>query len=260
MSGLRLERLRVGYGERAVLGELDLDISDGEIRVVLGASGCGKSTLLRTIAGLQDPVAGQVLVGGTPVTGPGRDRVLIFQDDGLLPWRNVQRNVELPMVIRGVRRAERRSAAHYWLERVGLDDAAHQLPHQLSGGMRQRGQLARALAGEPGLLLMDEPFGALDAQTRAAMQRLLVEVWKADPRTIVFVTHDVDEALALGDRITILDPCGPAELINVPTPRDPQPGDPAYRRARARVLAVLARNTLGQHHLRGSDLVNSELG
>jgi NitT/TauT family transport system ATP-binding protein len=178
--------------------------------------------------------------------------VLVFQDDGLLPWRSVRRNVELPLAIRRVPRAHRRAEADRWLARVGLLDAAHRLPRELSGGMRQRAQLARALAGGPELLLMDEPFGALDAQTRGAMQRLLIEVWRAHPRAIVFVTHDIDEALALGDRIAVLCPGLPdeparpgiAELIDVPAPRAGRP-DPALR---ARVLAALATGTRGPEH------------
>lgn len=237
-AAVELAGVRIGYPGHPVLDELDLRVADGEIRVLLGPSGCGKSTLLRTIAGLQPPLAGRVAVTGRPVSGPSGERVLIFQDDGLLPWRSVRRNVELPMAIRGLPRAKRRATALDWLDRVGLTDSADRLPRQLSGGMRQRAQLARALAGEPKLLLMDEPFGALDAQTRTAMQRLLVEVWRTTPRTIVFVTHDVDEALALGDRITVLRPSG-GQLIDVPTPRAPVPDHPDYRGTRTRVLAAL---------------------
>jgi NitT/TauT family transport system ATP-binding protein len=244
-AAVELAGLRIGYPGHPVLEHLDLTVANGEVRVLLGPSGCGKSTLLRTIAGLQPPLAGEVQVTGEPVHGPSGERVLVFQDDGLLPWRSVRRNVELPMAIRRVPRARRRAAALRWLERVGLTEAADRLPRQLSGGMRQRAQLARALAGEPSLLLMDEPFGALDAQTRTAMQHLLVEVWQAAPCTIVFVTHDVDEALALGDRITVLRPSG-GQLIDVPAPRAPAPDHPDYRGARARVLAALHGTTPAQ--------------
>jgi NitT/TauT family transport system ATP-binding protein len=244
-AAVRLAGLRIGYPGHPVLEQLDLTVADGEIRVLLGPSGCGKSTLLRTIAGLQPPLAGEVQVTGAPVHGPSGERVLVFQDDGLLPWRSVRRNVELPMAIRRVSRARRRATALHWLERVGLTESADRLPRQLSGGMRQRVQLARALAGGPRLLLMDEPFGALDAQTRTAMQALLVEVWRAAPRTIVFVTHDIDEALALGDRITVLRPDG-GELIDVPAPRAPVPDHPDYRGVRTRVLAALHGTTPAQ--------------
>jgi len=252
MSRLWIDRLVVGYRDRPVLGEVSVRLAEREILVLVGPSGCGKSTLLRTLAGLAAPLSGRALVDGEPVHGPGRDRVLVFQDDGLLPWRSVRRNVVLPLVIGRVPRARRRAEADRWLARVGLLDAAHRLPRELSGGMRQRAQLARALAGGPGLLLMDEPFGALDAQTRAAMQRLLIEVWRAHPRTIVFVTHDIDEALALGDRIAVLRPGlageparpGIAELIDVPAPRDGR-RDPGLR---GRVLAALASGTRGPEH------------
>lgn len=244
--GLRLDRLSVGHQGRAVMEDLSVSIGEREVLVVLGPSGCGKSTLLRTIAGLQEPLAGRVLVDEVPVRGPSGDRTLVFQDDGLLPWRTVRRNVELPLAIRRAPRAERKRQAASWLDRVGLTDSAHQLPRQLSGGMRQRAQLARTLACEPRLILMDEPFGALDAQTRSAMQQLLIGVWRHHPRPIVFVTHDVDEALTLGDRIAVLTSTGSTapDLIDVPEPRAPRPDDPTYRDTRARVLAALDRAAL----------------
>jgi len=245
-AGVRLDGLDVGYQGRPVLRDLSLTVRAHEILVVLGPSGCGKSTLLRTIAGLQPPVTGQVLVDGEPVRGPGMGRALVFQDDGLLPWRTVARNVELPMAIRGVSRTERRRVAQEWIERVGLAGSERRLPRQLSGGMRQRAQLARTLAGEPRIVLMDEPFGALDTQTRATMQRLLVDVWRQTDATVVFVTHDVDEALALADRIVVLSLTGPAvgEVVDVPHPRTtptdaPETDDPDRRRLREHVLAAL---------------------
>jgi NitT/TauT family transport system ATP-binding protein len=240
---LRLERVTVGHQGRAVLRDLSVAIAEREILVVLGPSGCGKSTLLRTIAGLQAPLTGRVLVDDVAVRGPSGDRTLVFQDDGLLPWRTVRRNVELPLAIRRTPRAERRRQAASWLDRVGLTEAADRLPRQLSGGMRQRAQLARTLAGEPRLILMDEPFGALDTQTRSSMQQLLIEVWQRHPHTVVFVTHDVDEALTIGDRIAVLtSPEGASTaLIDVPAPRAPHPDDPTYRAARAQVVAALDR-------------------
>jgi NitT/TauT family transport system ATP-binding protein len=239
-GGVRLEGLDVGYRGRPVLRELSLTVRAREILVVLGPSGCGKSTLLRTIAGLQPPVAGEVLVDGVPVRGPGDGRALVFQDDGLLPWRTVARNVELPMAILGLPRARRRQVAREWIARVGLSGWENRLPRQLSGGMRQRAQLARTLAGEPRIVLMDEPFGALDTRTRATMQRLLVDVWRQTDATVVFVTHDVDEALALADRIVVLSLSGPAvgEVVEVPAPRTPGTDDAALRR---HVLAALDR-------------------
>ncbi|WP_433478273.1 ABC transporter ATP-binding protein [Spirillospora sp. CA-142024] len=222
MSGLalRADDVTLGYGGRAVVEGLDLDVAAGEILVVLGPSGCGKSTLLRAFAGLLPALSGRVLADGEPVTGTSADRALMFQDDALLPWRTARRNVELALALRGVPRAERRAAALRWLDRVGLGDAARRLPRELSGGMRQRVQLARTLAAGPRAVLMDEPFGALDAQTRASMQRLLLDVLADAPATVVFVTHDVDEALLLGHRVVVLGPAGVAAEFPLPTSRD----------------------------------------
>ncbi|MFD7836204.1 ABC transporter ATP-binding protein [Streptomyces sp. NPDC059761] len=233
-SALRLDGVRLGRpGGSAVLDGLDLDIRPGEVLAVVGPSGCGKSTLLRTLAGLLPPLAGTVTQDGVPITGPGADRALVFQDDALLPWRTVRGNLELPLLIRRVPRAERRRTAEDWLARVGLADHALRLPHQLSGGQRQRVQLARALAARPRAVLMDEPFGALDAQTRAGMQDLLVEVLAGTGATVVFVTHDVDEALFVGDRVALL---ATGAVLDVPAPRDRSADHSALRR---RILASL---------------------
>ncbi|QFZ16378.1 ABC transporter ATP-binding protein [Saccharothrix syringae] len=199
-----IEGLTAGYGRTPVLRDLDLVVAPGELLVVAGPSGCGKSTLLRAVAGLLPITAGRVLVDGEPVRGTSRDRAVVFQEDGLLPWRNALRNVELPLALGGVGRPERRARARAWLARVGLADFERYLPRELSGGMRQRVQLARTLAQGPKLVLMDEPFGALDAQTRAAMQELVVEVLRETGTTTIFVTHDVDEAVRLGDRVVVL--------------------------------------------------------
>ncbi|GGR80344.1 putative nitrate ABC transporter, ATP-binding protein [Streptomyces nojiriensis] len=214
---LALRGVRLGHRGNAVLDRVDLTVEPGEVLAVVGPSGCGKSTLLRTLAGLLPPLDGAVEQDGAPVRGPDGDRALVFQDDALLPWRTVRANVELPLAIRGHGRAERRRTAGQWLERVGLDAHAHKFPHQLSGGQRQRVQLARALAARPRAVLMDEPFGALDAQTRAGMQDLLVDVLAGTGATVVFVTHDVDEALFLGDRVALL---AAAQVVPVPRPRD----------------------------------------
>ncbi|MFD9411125.1 ABC transporter ATP-binding protein [Streptomyces sp. NPDC059989] len=215
---LALRGVRLGHRGNVVLDGLDLAVEAGEVLAVVGPSGCGKSTLLRTLAGLLPPLGGAVEQDGAPITGPGADRALVFQDDALLPWRTVRANVELPLAIGRSRlpRAERRRVAAEWLERVGLAGHALKHPHQLSGGQRQRVQLARALAARPRAVLMDEPFGALDAQTRAEMQDLLVDVLAGTGATVVFVTHDVDEALFLGDRVAL-----PAtgEVLRVPRPR-----------------------------------------
>jgi NitT/TauT family transport system ATP-binding protein len=201
---VRVEGLAVRYGAATVLRSFDLDVRTGEVLVVAGPSGCGKSTLLRAIAGLTPVAAGRIVVDGQEVRGTSKDRAMVFQDDGLLPWRTAQRNVELPLVLQGVPRAERRARASAWLDRVGLAGFGRHLPRELSGGMRQRVQLARTLAQRPKVVLMDEPFAALDAQTRGDMQRLVAEVLREAGTTTVFVTHDVDEAVLLGDRVVVL--------------------------------------------------------
>lgn len=235
---LALHDVRLGHADGAVVFTADeLRVRPGELLAVVGPSGCGKSTLLRTLAGLLPPLAGRVTHDGRPVDGPDADRALVFQDDALLPWRTVRANVELPLAIRRVPRAERRRSAAEWLDRVGLADHAAKLPHQLSGGQRQRVQLARALAGRPRAVLMDEPFGALDAHTRAGMQDLLVEILRGTGATVVFVTHDVDEALHLGDRVALL-PSG--QVLDVPHPRRRDARQaPATAALRRRVLASL---------------------
>ncbi|MGW1316995.1 ABC transporter ATP-binding protein [Streptomyces sp. NPDC002426] len=214
---LTLRGAVLGRPGAPVLDGISLDVVPGEILAVVGPSGCGKSTLLRTLAGLLPALGGEVTQDGEPVTAPRAERALVFQDDALLPWRTVRANVELPLAIRGVPRAERRTRAESWLARVGLDGHGAKLPHRMSGGQRQRVQLARALAAEPRAVLMDEPFGALDAQTRAGMQQLLVDVLRGTGATVVFVTHDVDEALFLGDRVALL-PTG--RVLDVPRPRE----------------------------------------
>lgn len=217
---LTFHAVTLGRPDAPVLDGVDLDVAPGEILTVVGPSGCGKSTLLRTLAGLLPPLAGEISQDGQSLAGPSAERALVFQEDALLPWRTLRANVELPLAIRGVPRTERRTQAEAWLARVGLAEQARQLPHRVSGGQRQRAQLARALAGTPHTVLMDEPFGALDAQNRAGMQDLLVQVLQGTGATVVFVTHDVDEALFLGDRMALL---GNGRLIavrDVPRPRD----------------------------------------
>ncbi|WP_336082122.1 ABC transporter ATP-binding protein [Nocardia sp. SSK8] len=220
-TGMRLdlESVRISYGAETVVHDIDLAVAAGEILVLVGKSGCGKSTLLRAIAGLRLPNGGVIRADDDTVTGPSADRALVFQDDALLPWRTARANVELALRLRGVPRGERATRSRRWLDEVGLTGYADYLPRDLSGGMRQRVQLARSLAGAPRAVLMDEPFGALDSQTRTEMQRLLVDTWRAHPTTIVFVTHDLDEALLLGDRIAVLGAGSLRAVVEVPEPR-----------------------------------------
>ncbi|RRR87033.1 ABC transporter ATP-binding protein [Streptomyces sp. RP5T] len=237
---LALRDAALGRPGTPVLDKVDLDVAPGEILTVVGSSGCGKSTLLRTLAGLLPLLSGGITQDGRPLTAPSAERALVFQEDALLPWRTLRANVELPLAIKGLPRAERRAQAEAWLTRVGLTEHSRHLPHRVSGGQRQRAQLARALAGAPRAVLMDEPFGALDAQTRAGMQDLLVEVLRGTGATVVFVTHDVDEALFLGDRVALL---GAGRLIavrDVPRPRERAAHDaPARIALRHEVLTSL---------------------
>ncbi len=236
-----LRRVEVSYGGTVAVAGLDLTVRDGEILILVGPSGCGKSTLLRILAGLL-PASGTVHFGDRPVTAPAAERGVVFQEDALLPWRTVRRNVELPLAIAGVRRAARRARAEELIDLVGLSGFADHLPRQLSGGMRQRAQLARTLIGNPRVVLMDEPFGALDAQSRRAAQRLLIDVWERHRTTIVFVTHDVDEALLLGDRIAVLSerPGRVTRIVPVPQPRATGAQfRPDFSRLRYEILALL---------------------
>lgn len=239
-QGMRLELddVRLSYTGVPVVDGLSLTVQPGEILVLTGPSGCGKSTVLRAFAGLLRPDSGRVLADGQEVETTSRDRGMVFQDSALLPWRTVRANVELALQLRGEPRSSRRTRAEQWIDEVGLAGFGGYLPKSLSGGMRQRVQLARGLAGAPRAVMMDEPFAALDTQTRAAMQRLLIDTWRAHPTTIVFVTHDVDEALILGDRVAVLGRVGqPLQaVIDVPEPRTDHR---ARQTIRAEIIAAL---------------------
>jgi NitT/TauT family transport system ATP-binding protein len=234
---LELDRVRLSYNGNAVIDDLTLTVRPGEILVLTGPSGCGKTTVLRALAGLLAPDTGRVLADGAEVSGTSGDRGVVFQDNALLPWRSVRSNIELALRLRGESRATRTAQADRWIGELGLTGFGDYLPKNLSGGMRQRVQLARGLAGAPRAVMMDEPFGALDTQTRAAMQRLLIDSWRAHPTTIVFVTHDVDEALTLGDRIAVLGRAGQPlrALVDVPQPRS----DQTHPEQRAEIIAAL---------------------
>ncbi|MFF1814847.1 ABC transporter ATP-binding protein [Streptomyces sp. NPDC058251] len=238
---IRLENVEVCYDGSRAVAPTDLEFADGSFTSLLGPTGCGKSTLLNAIAGFVTPSSGRVLMGGAPVTGPGPDRGVVFQHYALLPWFTARGNVEFALKRFGLPRKERRERAAESLDAVGLADAAEKYPSQLSGGMRQRVALARALAAEPQVLLMDEPFGALDAITRARMQQLLRELWQRTRTTVVFVTHDVDEALALSQRVIVM-AAGPGRVIadhQVADRPEPQPGEPRLHPLHPRIVAQL---------------------
>ncbi len=191
--------------EFVALEGLDLDIAAGEFLTLVGPSGCGKSTVLDLIAGLAVPTSGEVTIDGRRITGPGLDRSVVFQQYTLLPWRTAQANIEFALEAKGgLSRAERHERARTYLELVGLSDFANRYPHELSGGMKQRVAIARSLSYQPEVLLMDEPYGALDAQTRERLQEELVSIWERTGTTVVFITHDIDEAVFLGQRVAVM--------------------------------------------------------
>lgn len=241
------------FGARRVLRDVDLTIAAGEIVAIIGASGSGKSTLLRQIGGLDRPDAGTVTIDGTALSGIDQRTAIAFQEPRLLPWRSVARNVEVGLP-RSTPRAAGRARVEELLRLVQLEDAANLRPRQISGGMAQRASLARALARGPGVLVLDEPFGALDALTRLTMQDLLLEIHAAEPATIVLVTHDVDEALYLADRVVLLglEPGYAANsgavirsVITVPGKRPRDRGSASLAQLRAELLDGLGVST---HH------------
>ena len=213
------------------LDGINLAVRSGEFLCLLGASGCGKSTLLNLLAGFEKPTSGELLYRGRPIGGPSKERVMFFQDAGaaLLPWQTVQQNVEFGLRLQGLLHSERSQRAEECLRLVGLVEHRHKIPSEISGGMRQRLQIARALAVDPDVLLMDEPFGALDAITRRRMHDALLDIWQRTQRTIVFVTHDILEALMLADRIAVMS-TGPgsriARLASIDIERPRHPGNP----------------------------------
>jgi NitT/TauT family transport system ATP-binding protein len=211
---------RVRGRTTTALDGVDLKVSRGEFLCVVGASGSGKSTLLSLVAGLDAPSRGQITLDGTPVTGPGPDRGLVFQSASLYPWRNVERNVGFGLELLKLSKAERARRVDWYLEETGLSGLRRSLPGQLSGGQRQRVAIARALVCEPEVLLLDEPFGALDVQTKEDMQVLIRQVWQDTGTTVLMVTHDVEEAVFLGQRVVVLacDPGRVAAELPVPLP------------------------------------------
>ena len=225
---LALNSISMVYSQRGrrfvALRDISLDIEAGEFISLVGASGCGKTTLLRVVDGLVAPTHGEVLVDGARVTRPGPDRGFVFQQDALFPWRTVLNNIIFGLEVQGRAKHEALVRADALVRLVGLGGFEHHYPHELSGGMRQRANLARALTIDPDILLMDEPFAALDAQTREIMQAELLRIWRSDRKTVMFVTHQIDEAVYLADRVVVMT-SRPGQIkavldVDIPRPRD----------------------------------------
>lgn len=257
MYEIAINNVSFTYGSHEVLRDINLTVEAGEFVCLLGPSGCGKSTLLRLLAGLSQPTSGSIALDGSPITGPGLDRGVVFQDYSLFPWMTAGQNVVLALeqALPGKNRQEYRQTALEYLEMVGLADAFPKLPGQLSGGMRQRAAIARSFAINSPVLLMDEPFGALDAITRAKLQDLLLQLWdrrEGERKTVIFVTHDVDEALLLASRVVMLglNPGTVREMLSVDVPR-PRIRKELYRKEeylslRERLVTVLHENILSE--------------
>ena len=247
MTGaVRIERVEKRYdsdgGDVLALQGIEASIGEGEFVCLLGPSGCGKSTLLRIIAGLIPATAGRVLIGSEPVQGCGPDRAFVFQDYALFPWMTVQDNVGFGLAARGELPEEQRRKALELLKVVGLAPFAEKYPHHLSGGMKQRVSIARALVVEPQILLMDEPFGALDAQTRSVMQDELLRIWARFRKTVVFVTHSISEALLLADTVLLMTarPGRVKSVLRVDLPRPRDEAEPRMIELRRRLLRELS--------------------
>ena len=228
MGKLRIDNVILRFTPRmghpvTALDRISLEVDENEFAVIVGPSGCGKSSLLRLVAGLIQPTAGAIYLDGKRVTKPGKDRGMVFQSYTLFPWLTVQDNLEFGLKIGGVAAEERAAVARRFIAEVGLEGFERAYPKQLSGGMMQRVALARALANDPDILLMDEPFGALDSQTRSLMQELLLKIWEHSHKTVLFITHDIDEAILLGDRVHVMT-ARPGRIkaevaIDIPRPR-----------------------------------------
>lgn len=204
MVSIHLDAVEVRFGDHVALAHVDLDVYDGEFMCLLGPSGCGKTTLLNAVAGFIEPSGGRLEVNGHPVEGPAPDRGVIFQEYALFPWWTVERNIQYGPRLRGIRGRQLKAISDNYCRIVGLEASTTRYPRQLSGGMRQRVAIARALANDPAILLMDEPFGALDAMTRHTLQEELLKIWEAERRTVIFVTHSIEEAVFMADRIVVM--------------------------------------------------------
>jgi NitT/TauT family transport system ATP-binding protein len=261
---IRFEQVRKEFavrgGARAqaarfvALENVTLDVRSGEFLTLVGPSGCGKSTLVDLVGGLATPDGGRILVDGRPIDGPGRDRGIVFQQYALFPWRTAGQNIEFALEVAGIGRQERRDSARYHLELVGLSAFADRYPHELSGGMKQRVAIARSLACDPQVLLMDEPFAALDAQTRETLQIELLRIWRNTGKTIVFITHGIDEAIVLGQRVAVMTarPGRIKHVFEIPDELHSETDDvrslPAFGRARHDVWSLLREEVLKARH------------
>jgi NitT/TauT family transport system ATP-binding protein len=250
LSNVSIENLSKHYGALSVFDQINLDVGDNEFVSILGPSGCGKTTLLRIVAGLEQATEGRVLVAGEETHKPRPDMTLVFQNFRLLPWRTVEDNVGYGLRLRGRSRSEARAEAQPFIKMVGLEGREQKYPYQLSGGMQQRVGLARALAIQPKILLMDEPFGALDAQTRELMQDELLRIWLANRKTVMFVTHSIDEAIVLSDRVIIMqtNPGRIVDDIRIPFERPRNSAeirnDPRFAKLRAEMWGLLRQEAI----------------
>ena len=246
--------LTYGTGAKRVLAldGISFEVRPNEFTVIVGPSGCGKSSLLYIAAGLTETTGGEIRANDRPVNGPGADRGMVFQSYTLFPWLTVRNNVEYGLRRKGLAAPERRGIAERYLREIGLTDFADHYPKQLSGGMMQRVAIARALANDPDILLMDEPFGALDSQTRHSMQKLLLRVWEQSHKTVAFVTHDIDEAILLGDRVIVMT-ARPGRVkaditITIPRPRHPEIAlEPEFIALKRRIIEEL-RDEIDESH------------
>jgi NitT/TauT family transport system ATP-binding protein len=252
-SALTVSNLNVRFGTRTILDAINFDVREGEFLCIVGSSGSGKTTLLRVLAGLARPAEGKVLFSAAEISGPSRDRAIIFQDysKALLPWRSVRGNIALSLEARSVPAQDREAVIDELVAKMGLTRAQNQYPGQLSGGMQQRVQIARCLAQEPKILLMDEPFGALDAMTRQTLQDEILQLAGDKKMTVVFITHDLEEAIYLGDRVVVLGgaPATVIEMVEVGLPRPRNQlttrEDARFLAHRHRLFQLLARNQIG---------------
>ncbi|MEH2566031.1 ABC transporter ATP-binding protein [Bradyrhizobium sp. AZCC 2289] len=252
-----LNKTYISHGSQtSALVDINLQIEEGEFVCLLGPSGCGKSTLLKIIAGLIPATSGRITINGKPVNGPGPERAVVFQDYALFPWMTVRDNVEFGLEARKLPVAERREVSKRLLKVVGLSDFAERFPHQLSGGMKQRVSIARALAVDPSLLLMDEPFGALDAQTRQLLQDELLRIWREYRKTVVFVTHSIEEAIYLSDRIVVMT-ARPGRVKQIVMVSEARPRDMASIEMNQRQREVRA--VLGEEIARAAALEEADL-